>query len=424
MNNKTFNYFKRILAVIVSVAMTMSMLSACSDNDTDYSSKSTEHNVPRSAIQSASQAGIQGESQADIQSMTESAGSSGVSVTIEDVSFDSIAESCSQCEEAMKYMIAIAKAFKHLKETTEDKNAYIDKIDELQQKVYDLMQHDCHAETIHVENFPLCFYRYYGSYTGDWKGAGPVGYGTFVGDGLLEELNKDWQINHYQYEGEWKGGVPYGNGQFYSEYTLLNTDGSRVRTYLQDYSGEMKMGLKDGVGTQYEETYEGDYRTMRYYETGYYEKDCLQGTVEFAEYDASGTLLKAGTAIHGYGTAIDGVSGPTRLWDNEVTYDREVSIEKSQEFLGFALGVMAIIGGIFLANNLSVDDYNPQSAEQAQQELNQYFANKEAEAHERAKREEQERESYRQYCEDRYYALHAADPDDWSLDAQYFGANM
>lgn len=376
MNNKTFNHLKRVIAVILSAAMTVSMLSACStraagprQSSTPQTSNDRGTSVSQQAYDEntiTSQAAYDestNTSHTAAEEGTETLSAKGT-LTSDDVTFDDLTAGCSGCQEVAKYTRALSKAFQHLRETDSDMEAYLAKIDEIQQKIYDLMQHDCKAQKVYVENMPLNYYRYWGFYTGDWQGAGPVGYGSFIG----ESINLACVIgqNHiYQYEGDWQGAVPYGNGKFHSEFTMQDADGKTVRINIQDYVGGMKMGVKDGEGTQYENNNERGDITVRYYDTGYYQNGHLQGTVDFAEYDGEGTLQKSGTAKDSY------IGNPAILAVDELTYDRDSSIRTAEEVAGAVLGILAIAGGVFLANELGGSTYSPSSADQAQRDLSQ-----------------------------------------------------
>ena len=67
---------------------------------------------------------------------------------------DDIVMQCTGCEKAAKYYNSIIKAYERILAEDIDAEYYLDAADEVKQRFYDAMHHDCSSETIIVEEVP------------------------------------------------------------------------------------------------------------------------------------------------------------------------------------------------------------------------------------------------------------------------------
>lgn len=145
----------------------------------------------------------------------------------------------------------------------------------LTDKKYQEMCHDCMADVIYVENYPYVYRNAFGVYTGDWKGAGPYGQGSFSGTVPLTEET-------ITYTGEWKYGLPDGQGELF--LGARPNRGELDRRYI----GQMRVGLREGKGLLYEtvisltNAYPSKYKV---YEESDFVNDTLAKVTYAEEYD-------------------------------------------------------------------------------------------------------------------------------------------
>lgn len=216
----------------------------------------------------------QGEDQNGVQ-----ASSSGEVVTFENFPLDAIIEQCPDCQAAMETYIEMLKA-------SQDWTTSKEEIEALENQKCAQMQHFCTANSIYVEDVPYSFHGSFGLYTGDWIGAGPAGKGTYTGT--------IYETNLVSYTGDWGFGLPNGEGQLYLENYL--------GTWDMTYTGEMKNGMRDGVGSWFEyDDQQGNINPIpkyRVYDTAVYSNNCLTDKITCVEYEEStGEIIKYFYAI-------------------------------------------------------------------------------------------------------------------------------
>lgn len=161
-------------------------------------------------------------------------------------------------------------------------NAYGQDMDEIAiitAQYYNAMHHDCNANTVVVENVPYSYRGYTGTYSGEWKGAGPFGVGQFIGKAKFKD-------NDVVYSGEWAYGLPEGQGDLYIENFV--DSGWDMR-----YSGFMQAGMRNGDGYMFEYNRGGAYNPMyRIYDAVTFQNDIMTSVVDCAQYDAeTGEIL-------------------------------------------------------------------------------------------------------------------------------------
>lgn len=186
-------------------------------------------------------------------------------VTFEHFSLDAIVAQCPDCAAAIETYIEIVGAGGDWLTSTEDLEA-------LEQQKHAQMQHFCTAEAIYVEAIPYSYRGSFGSYTGEWIGAGPAGKGSYIGKVYGESI--------VSYIGDWKFGLPDGAGELYVEHYSADFD--------MTYRGQMKNGKRDGWGSM-TETAVAEYRKMpffRIYDEAFYVQDQLPEFVDCVQYDA------------------------------------------------------------------------------------------------------------------------------------------
>lgn len=209
----------------------------------------------------------------------EQAASSGEVVTFENFPLDAIIEQCPDCQAAIETYIEMLKA-------SQDWTTSKEEIEALENQKCAQMQHFCTANSIYVEDVPYAFHGSFGLYTGDWIGAGPAGKGTYTGT--------IYETNLVSYTGDWGFGLPNGEGQLYLENYLGTCD--------MTYTGEMKNGMRDGVGSWFEyDDQQGNIHPIpkyRVYDTAVYSNNCLTDKITCVEYEEStGEIIKYFYAI-------------------------------------------------------------------------------------------------------------------------------
>lgn len=344
-------------------------------------------------------------------SVSDTSAQHGETFTSDQMSFDYISSQCSGCNDVLDMRISLAKANAHLLSSDENRDIYLEKLVEIEDKIYNLMQHNCTADMVYVEDYPLVYNQYHGTYTGYWQGGGPSGQGTFTAMGYVPLWQEDYEIV-YQYSGDWKYGLPDGQGSYI--YHSFQKEVAQANNYYQEYVGGMKAGRKNGDGTEYEKYPSHEF----YYNTGYYENNQLTERVYYNEFDNDGNLLSAGYAA-------DLGNGKDIMHMNiaEYTY---IPGEAKMDAVGVLI-ITAIVAEILIVNHFDkfdLDEYREKLRESSMAELEAYRERKEEENKKIAEEQEQQKESYRQYCETKYYEYKKKDPDELLRDTRYFKANM
>lgn len=205
--------------------------------------------------------------QDDIQKGEQAASNDDI-ITFENFPLDAIIKQCPDCQAAMETYIAMLKA-------GQDWTTSKEELDVLENQLCVQMQHFCTAEAIYVEDIPYVYRGSFGLYTGDWIGAGPAGKGTYTG------TMYDTKI--VSYTGDWRFGIPNGEGQLYLENYLGTCD--------MTYTGGMKNGMRDGVGSLFEyDDQQGNISptpNYRVYDTAVYSNDCLTDKIIGVKYNES-----------------------------------------------------------------------------------------------------------------------------------------
>lgn len=339
-------------------------------------------------------------SAADESSEVYTPANTGETVTLKEMSFDTIACQCSECEKSLKYLAGITKAFNYIHNDGNKKQLYLEAADEAQQKFHSSLRHNCSAEVINVENIPYMINHYFGMYTGQWKGAGPCGKGTFVGFDKADNL---YHATSYTYTGEWNYGLPNGTGDSYEEAGFGGN-----YTY---YHGGMVDGKRCGTGSMCQEI--AGYN--RYYnETSWY-NDNLAVETDVAEYDShTGELYCFGTMI----------ADQDYVSYTKYTYAKDAADKRNAVFgivatVGACMLLSPIIDGaldtVFPTPTLSTDEEQQAMLEQWRSEEARRVADIE-EAQERAAND------YRDYAYSKMKDCEKAG-DTYSLDYQYWSAN-
>ena len=329
---------------------------------------------------------------------------SGVATSIgtsKSFSLDKIHKQCNSCEYALNDYLVLLEEGNEFGFNEERLESY-------SYQLYNDMHHDCSATTMKVENIPYVYRGCLGTYTGQWKGAGPSGQGEFIG------------TNHFSddiisYTGEWAYGLPEGEGELYIENIR--------KTYWNViYKGQMYAGQRNGTGyiVEYQDSPEGVAYDPRYriYDQGTFSDDELAVVTRCQEYNA-----KTGELLGYYDMIGDskGWVGAVNAWNaDELSPEQRAALDAAGSAL--LLGAIGYIVKETISPTLSYtsDDMN----KQMMSDLDNYRKQKEADEQETLARQQAEKESYRNYCADQYDKLHRQDPSDWSLDAQYFKYNM
>ena len=181
-------------------------------------------------------------------------------------------EECSGCAEAATCYDALM----------DSANAYGLDINELAANTtqyYNAMHHDCSSDITNVENVPFVYRGCLGTYTGEWKGAGPFGTGKF--EGITKYKN-----NAISYEGDWAYGLPEGVGNLYIQ-DFADSSWDMI------YSGDMKAGNREGTGYICEYNAGGSYNPMyRVYDAATFQNDIMTSVVDCTQYDSkTGELM-------------------------------------------------------------------------------------------------------------------------------------
>lgn len=353
-------------------AMFMLLATACADSSDNNSKETKKDNAQtQTASETAgektgkdeSNAAVPAEdSQGGLSSSGSSNGSSGEIGTYEMLSNVNV---CSQCEEAAKYLKGINKAYSHIKSTAEDKSLYAEVADDALKTYKDLIRHDCSAEVKYVKDIPYVMGHYSGMYTGEWKGAGPCGKGTFTG---YDPINTIGGLNSYTYIGEWKYGLPNGTGEAYADQ-----DFGGNYTY---YHGEMVDGKRCGKGSMCQQI---SYFN-RYYSETLWENDNLAVETDVAEFNKdSGELITYGKMI---------ASG------SYVDFTERKKAMSKQELKELGIGIAGTVLACMIISPL-IDEVLPDSSsllstpEEQLAALDEWRKYKEKEAEQEAERQEE-----------------------------------
>ena len=144
--------------------------------------------------------------------------------------FGLIVDECPECAEAIDSLL-------NLEEMGLAFGFSESKMKEAESSKYSLMHHNCSADTVMVKDKLYVYRCAVGLYSGEWKGAGPFGKGSFVG--TIKNTTKS-----VSYDGDWAYGLPEGKGTLF----INRYDGNMDMTY----QGDMMAGMRHGVGLLYE----------------------------------------------------------------------------------------------------------------------------------------------------------------------------
>lgn len=313
----------------------------------------------------------------------------GRAIDDRDFSLDVIETQCEGCRDALTTYIELVNNGNSISSTKESITA-------LCQKKGKEMHHNCTADVIQVTNIPYAYRGSYGTYTGDWKGAGPVGYGEYTG--------AVYRTKAVSYKGEWEYGLPNGSGELYVEDCFHGWD--------MTYKGQMCDGMRDGTGYLYEYYY--DDSMYRIYDEATFKNDIMVTVTDCVEYDGqTGDVIRYERMIG------DEATGWVNMVDSWEAGELSPEQKKALEFAECALVVGTL--GYMISDSANSGGYNYDKAnEDMLNELNSYREQKAQEEQEALIQQQKDEESYRKYCTDQYNKLHKQDPTDWSLDAQYF----
>lgn len=293
-------------------------------------------------------------------------------VTLETFSLDAIVEQCPDCQAAIETYIATIAA-------CQDWTTSKETIEALENQKCAQMQHFCTAPAIYVEDIPYAYHGSYGLYTGDWIGAGPAGNGTYTGT--------VYDIDMVSYTGGWGFGMPDGEGKLYLQNYLGPWD--------MTYTGEMKNGMRDGVGSWFEYYDDGGYHepVFRIYDDAVYSQDQLTEWTTCVEYDAvSGDILQYCKMK----TNEDGLPMQGEIWNpGDLSPEQENALGIAGSL--FIVGVTAYMAGEMVQSltdpHYADSIYQGKTPEEQLAELNRYNEQKAAEEKERLEKEQEKKKS-------------------------------
>ena len=315
-------------------------------------------------------------------STVEQEDSGGGTVTFEKFSLDEIIAQCPDCQAAMETYIEMIKVCQDWTTSTET-------IEALENRKCAQMQHFCTARSIYVENIPYAYHGSFGLYTGDWIGAGPAGSGSYTGT--------VYGTNIVSYTGDWGFGMPYGNGELYLENYLGAWD--------MTYTGQMKNGMRDGVGSWVEYYDDGGYHepTYRIYDEAVYSQDQLTDWTDCVKYDA-----ETGEILEYCKMKTDQTGMPLM---GETWGPRDLSPEQE-----YALGIATVAAVFGVTAYLTYeavtasDSYDSDAGNQRMlAEVNAWREQKEAQEQENLAREEKEKASQKAWAGDMLDRLDAGE---------------
>lgn len=317
------------------------------------------------------------------------------------LNFTAIVSQCAYCEAPLNTLVEFCDFI----------TAYgydEDKINACSEKKYNEMQHDCTAEVIQVENLPYIYRGYYGTYSGEWQGAGPTGTGSFIGQ---KRLNTDM----IAYTGEWKYGLPEGEGELY----IINSINYRGNDFK--YVGQMSAGLRNGTGYMYEYACGGS-GFYRVYAQSEYQNDILAVETDAVKYDlATGEIISYQRLI---GVENSYYPGSTAEWGaNELSPEmkkvRDIALIAALGYLTYkAVGYASDIAGSF-----DHEEFNQKLDQQSFEYLEQYRARQQADLLKEEERRAKEAEKTRKWNESKYYEALYNDPDEYDLQTKNYKYN-
>ena len=293
---------------------------------------------------------------------------------------DAVIAQCSGCAEPFKYYNALLGAYQHINNNDENSKTYLEVADEVEERIPSVMNHQCIAPVIHVEDMPLVVGHYSGFYTGDWKGTGPCGTGKFEG---LNRVDSRFGSVVFSYNGSWANGLPNGYGVSYGEQGFDGHD------YY--YCGEMVNGKRNGKGYMYEYVNGKD----RFYDEAEWQDGKLVSNVSVVEY-LDGEMYSFGK-MTGYGNGA--------AWTEQMTMEQLKEQIKTDAMI---IGTV-VLGKMFCdaMDSLTAEDPNygvtyGTSREQQMAELNAWRERKEEENKAEQAEIERKNEEFRQGAEYTY----------------------
>lgn len=309
------------------------------------------------------------------------------------LNFEVIISQCKDCEASLRTLADICGLSAAYGYDEDEVNACI-------MRKYQEMQHDCTAEIIQVENVPYAYRGSFGTYSGDWQGAGPTGTGTYVGKYPLYD-------GFVSYTGDWKYGLPEGEGELYIT-NYLNTYDDLA------YAGQMSAGLRNGTGYMYEYNHGGGVNQKRIYGKTQFQNDNLAVETDAVTCDAvTGEVIRY-TRLIGDG---NGYVVSLAIWGAD-----ELSPEQQQVMDMLMLGTMCYIVYKGVKETPPLFDADAYTEEHRQMILAQE-ATWEAEKEEEAKKAEEEakkEQEFRDYNYDLYREALYNDPnEEWYTTKNY-----
>ena len=304
------------------------------------------------------------------------------------IDFTKIVSQCPSCEEPLNLLVELCDLSTEFG-YDEDGIKYVSSLK------CDAMKHYCTADVIQVVNLPYVYRGYYGAYTGAWQGAGPTGYGTFVG----KERFRDFILS---YTGDWAYGLPNGQGELYVE-NFLNT-GNTIT-----YSGNMTDGMRDGPGYMQEKIPNLGYLV---YGDTYFSYDNLAQETVATLFD-----MDTGEECEYFDYVSDGNGSVTIV---EHWKKGEIRPSQMQQY-EIAAGVL--FAG-FIAYNYSksqnqLADYKNQLKSEVMADAQRNDAQREADYKKRLQ-EAEEQAKTRKWNEDKYYDALKNDPNEYYLDTKNY----
>ena len=318
---------KRIVAFIVVLCMGTGMFTGCSSKNIDgRETIKTEENVQNQEL---------------IDNNSKTNDSSEKLTKYDIVPTDDITKKCLGCEKAAKYYNSIIKAYDRILAEDIDAEYYLNAADEVKQRFYDAMHHDCMADTIIVEEVPYILWNYEGIYSGEWKGNGPCGKGTFVGKYVSVSFISDRKDDKfYYYNGDWEYGFPNGIGEYWQE------DGHGTGEVY--YVGGVKDGKRNGKGLMIE-YFSGEYKVMNLpmEELRYYRDEDVVFCFHETEYKDDAMVSETGVEIYNNDEK-NTLRGAGKVkWDYDtnsytyIEYERRIT---DKEILEMVLGGIIVVG--------------------------------------------------------------------------------
>ena len=306
----------------------------------------------------------------------------------ETLDFNAIVSQCPGCEESLNLLVELCDLGTQW-EYDEDGLRTVNA-----QKCSS-MQHHCSADVIYVKNLPYVYREHYGAYTGEWQGAGPTGYGTFVG----KEPFADFILS---YTGDWAYGLPNGQGELYIENYQ---DVGNTMTYY----GNMVDGIRSGQG--YMQEYIPNRGFMVYGDT-YFQNDTLAQETLVTMYDKdTGDILE-------YYTMVGDGYGSTAYIEHWYYGEPSPAQIRSAEVLAGTL-FTAFIVYQYKDYKDNVTNYKNKLNSEVLADAKRNEEQRQAEYQKRLD-EARESEKTRKWNEDKYYEAINSDPNEYNLDTKNY----